>query len=128
MGAAKGIGRDRWIELTSLMERPGNQNLASELIESDEFKALESNGKFNLLFNALASKGRAAHKAIKPRAQATSWSPSDKLVAATIKNTGTGFNLVLKSKDAGKFGAYISANLDVLYRAFREGEAKQTGD
>jgi ParB family chromosome partitioning protein len=128
VGAAKGIGRDRWIELTSLMERPGNQNLASELIESGEFKALESNERFNLLFNALASKGRAARKAIKPRAQATSWSPSDKLVAATIKNTGTGFNLVLKSKDAGKFGAYISANLDVFYRAFREGEAKQTGD
>ncbi len=128
VGAAKGIGRDRWIELTSLMERPGNQNLASDLIESGEFKALESNERFNLLFNALASKGRAARKAIKPRAQATSWSPSDKLVAATIKNTGTGFNLVLKSKDAGKFGAYISANLDVFYRAFREGEAKQTGD
>jgi ParB family chromosome partitioning protein len=128
VGAAKAIGRDRWIDLTSLIERPGNQNKASDLVETDEFKALESNERFNVLYNSLNSKGNSAPKAIKPKAKSKSWTPADKSVAATITNTGAAFNLALKSKDAGKFGTYISNNLDALYRAFREAETKQTGD
>jgi ParB family transcriptional regulator, chromosome partitioning protein len=128
VGAAKGIGRDRWIELTTLIERPGNQNKAFELIGTAEFKALQSTERFNLLFSSLASKSKLAHKRAKPRAESRSWVPADKSVAATIRNTGTAFTLALKSKDAGKFGAYISDNLDAFYRAFRETETKETGD
>lgn len=128
VGAAKAIGRDRWIDLTSLIERPGNQNKALDVVKTDEFKALESNERFNVLYNSLNSKGNSARKSIKPKSKSKSWTPADKSVAATITNTGAAFNLALKSKDAGKFGTYISDNLDALYRAFREAETKQTGD
>jgi ParB family chromosome partitioning protein len=125
VGAAKAIGRDRWIELTSLIERPGNPNKALDVVKTDEFKALESNERFNVLYNSLNLKGNSARKSIKPKSK--SWNPADKSVAATITNTGASFNLALKSKDAGKFGTYISDNLDALYRAFREAETKKTG-
>jgi len=125
VGAAKAIGRDRWIELTSLIERPGNPNKALDVVKTNEFKALESNERFNVLYNSLNLKGNSARKSIKPKSK--SWTPADKSVAATITNTGASFNLALKSKDAGKFGTYISDNLDALYRAFREAETKKTG-
>jgi ParB family chromosome partitioning protein len=128
VGAAKGIGRDRWISLTSLIEKSGNQEKASELIGTEQFMALESNERFDFVFNSLNSMSKPARKAAKPRAESKFWAPADKSVAATIRNTGSAFDLTLKSKDAGKFGAYISANLDGLYLAFREAEQKKTGD
>ncbi|RVC98794.1 plasmid partitioning protein RepB, partial [Mesorhizobium sp. M7A.F.Ca.ET.027.02.1.1] len=42
--------------------------------------------------------------------------------------TGKAFTLAVKAKDASRFGAYLSENLEQLYRAFRDLEAKQTGD
>jgi ParB family transcriptional regulator, chromosome partitioning protein len=127
-GATKGIGRDRWINLASLIEKPGYQDKASELIGTEQFMAMESNERFNLLFDSLNSASKPARKAEKRRGEPKLWAPADKSVAATIRNTGTAFDLTLKSKDAGKFGAYISANLDALYLAFRDAEQKQTGD
>ncbi|MGN5756901.1 plasmid partitioning protein RepB C-terminal domain-containing protein, partial [Acinetobacter calcoaceticus] len=35
IGPAKGIGRDRWLELRKLVEKPGKKAAAAELIETD---------------------------------------------------------------------------------------------
>ena len=87
--------------------------------------AMELNERFNLLFDSLSSASKPTRKAEKRRGEPKLWAPADKSVAATIRNTGTAFDLTLKSKDAGKFGAYISANLDALYLAFRDAEQKR---
>ncbi|RWC92779.1 MAG: plasmid partitioning protein RepB, partial [Mesorhizobium sp.] len=59
---------------------------------------------------------------------AKSWAMAGKLVSVTTKDTGKAFTLAVKAKDASRFGAYLSENLEQLYRAFRDLEAKQTGD
>ena len=37
IGAAKGVGRDRWLEMTALIENPSNLAGAGEFIATDEF-------------------------------------------------------------------------------------------
>ncbi|MFD2051892.1 plasmid partitioning protein RepB [Mesorhizobium calcicola] len=129
VGPAKGIGRDRWLELRKLIENPKNTAVVNGFVFSEDFAAAESDDRFHLLFKFLngARPKRSVKKAIEPKNGRT-WAPEDKSVTATIKSTGNAFNLALKSKDARRFGEFISENLESLYRAFRESESVKTGD
>ncbi|TIT18457.1 MAG: plasmid partitioning protein RepB [Mesorhizobium sp.] len=127
IGAAKGIGRDRWLDLTLLIEKPSNLMKAEEFVETGEFKSAATDDRFNILFNFLKT-SRKPKKGAGASANAKSWSLAGKSVSVTTKDTGNAFTVALKAKDASRFGAYISENLEQLYRAFRELEEKQTGD
>jgi ParB family chromosome partitioning protein len=127
VGAAKGVGRDRWLDLTLLIEKPSNLKKAEELIETGEFKSAATDDRFNLLFDSLKT-SRKPKKGAGASASANSWSLAGKSVGVTTKDTGKAFTLALRAKDASRFGAYLSENLEQLYRAFRELEEKQTGD
>ena len=123
VGPAKGVGRDRRLELRKLVENPKNTGIAKSYVVSEDFTAADSDSRFNLLFNLLNGAGAKApvKKAIAPKNGRT-WTPDDKSITATIKTTGNAFSLALRSKDAHRFGDYISENLESLYRAFRETE------
>lgn len=129
IGPAKGIGRDRWLELRKLVENPKNTAIAKSYVASEDFAAADSDESFNLLFNFLngAKSKKAIRKALAPRNDRI-WGSADKSVAATIRNTGKAFNLALKAKGAAEFGEYISRNLDSLYEAFRASKNETTGD
>lgn len=130
VGPAKGVGRDRWLDLRKLIENPKNAARATEYANSSDFAAASSDQRFDLLFEFLRGGGRSkapVRKALTPRSQ-RSWTPPDKAVNATIRNTGKAFNLTLTARDAGAFGEYISANLEGLYEAFRTSERQSTGD
>lgn len=127
IGAAKGIGRDRWLKLTLLIEKPSNLVKAQEFVETEEFKSAATDDRFNLLFNSLKTP-RKPKKGAGASPNAKSWAMAGKLISVTTKDTGNAFTLAVKAKDASRFGAYLSENLEQLYRAFRDLEAKQTGD
>lgn len=127
IGAAPGIGRGRWEELTLRYLVKGNAEKAAEFVRKGRFLEAGSDERFNLLFAFLPPERSAAKRAVVAEPTIQAWAPADRSVSATIKNTGTAFNLQLKSKDAGRFGAYISDNLDVFYDAFRK-SLKSTGD
>ncbi|GGB06269.1 putative replication protein B [Brucella endophytica] len=122
IGPAKGVGRDRWLELRKLIERPKNTETALAFATSPEFAEAEQDQRFELLFNHLngASK-KPVKKAIQPR-PTRAWSAADNRVTGDIRNTGKSFNLALKARDAGRFGEYLAANLDRLYSEFRQTE------
>ncbi|WP_448954778.1 plasmid partitioning protein RepB [Labrys neptuniae] len=128
IGAAKTIGRDRWEELKKLLLRPGAAGQAADLLGSDAFKELDTPARFNQLLTQLQRARKPVRPAPTPDAVGN-WSPSDKRVAASYRNTGKAFSLSLKSKDAGEFGHYLSSNLEALYQAFREAKQRnQAGD
>jgi ParB family chromosome partitioning protein len=129
IGPAKGIGRDRWLELRKLVENPKNTAIAKSYVASEDFTAADSDERFNLLFNFLngTKSKKAIKKALAPRNDRT-WAAADRSVSATIKNTGKAFNLALTAKDAGEFGEYISEHLDGLYEAFKASKKEATGD
>lgn len=123
LGAAKGIGRDRWEELKKLVLIPANATKAIEFVGTEEFAAGQTKDEgFNLLLGHLKSPKKPSKPKAAPALKA--WVPVDKSVSVTAKSRPKGFSLDLTEKDAKPFGAWISSNLDSLYEAFRKSETK----
>lgn len=123
IGAAKGIGRDRWYELKMLLEKPSNLDKALDFIADGNFVEKSSDERFNALVSHLKQTRRPAGKP-----QEKSWSMANKSVSVTTKHTGKVFSLALKSKDAAAFGDYLSENLEQLYQAFSREDKNNAGD
>ncbi|AZO32377.1 plasmid partitioning protein RepB [Mesorhizobium sp. M1B.F.Ca.ET.045.04.1.1] len=118
IGAAKGIGRDRWLELRKLIDNPRNAAAAKEFITTDSFLSEDTDGRFNKLFDALHKGGKAVRKTIsKPVAK--SWAPSDKIVSVTTKIGPKDCTLKISKAEGKPFGEWISDNLDSLFEAYR---------
>jgi ParB family transcriptional regulator, chromosome partitioning protein len=126
VGAAKGVGRDRWEDLKKLVQVPANAVRAVEFVTSNGFGAAQSDERFNLLLNLLRVSKKPKKREGGPKTK--TWVPPDKSVTVVAKGTGKAFSLALKAKDGPRFGGWISENLDQLYRAFRESEKTTTGD
>lgn len=123
VGAAKGIGRDRWYELKILLEKPSSLEQASAFIQSEGFKAKAGDDRFNSLLAFVKSLGKQS----RPKTtKAQKWASDDNAVSAEIRNDGKTYTFALKAKDAGGFGDYIAENLADLYRAYR-GKQNQQG-
>lgn len=127
IGSAKATGRDRWWQLSKLLQVPGHRQRAAAFVASDEFMAEAGDSRFNALLEFLS---RSKREAKRPAASARkAWSPKDKSVTVDIRDTGKAFTLALKAKNASRFGAYIADNLEELYRSFKESETvTKTGD
>lgn len=121
IGAAKGIGRDRWLELAQLVERPDNLARAAAVIQESDFGAVSSENRFERVVAELKKVRRPG----KGSAAVASWQSQDQLVKAEYKITGKSFSLALKAKEAGKFGRFLSDNLERFYSEFREDENSQ---
>ncbi|MDX3977638.1 plasmid partitioning protein RepB [Shinella sp.] len=122
VGAAKGIGRDRWYELKNLLERPSTLEQASAFIQSDDFKAKTGDDRFNSLLAFVKSLGKQS----RPKtAKTQKWASDDRAISADIRNDGKTYTFALKAKNAAGFGDYIAENLAELYRAYRSKQDKQ---
>lgn len=118
LGAAKGVGRDRWEELKKLVQMPANAETALELVQSEAFVEAEGSQQFTVLIDGLKS---SRTKKAKPKQAAEKvWSLSEAAVKVTTKDSGRTFTLALKSKDASQFGAFLSGQLKRLYEEFQQ--------
>ncbi|ANL49703.1 plasmid partitioning protein RepB 2 (plasmid) [Rhizobium phaseoli] len=116
VGAAPGIGRRRWMALAQDWNGLTAARL-TKLIASQNFRAEESDRRFELLVAELA------RKEAKPEATEYDWKPkTGGKIAGRIKSAGNSFTIALKTGDAPDFGAYISRRLDELYEAYRAGK------
>ncbi|WP_295807591.1 plasmid partitioning protein RepB [uncultured Nitratireductor sp.] len=118
LGAAKGIGRDRWEDLKKIVQIPAKAAQALELVQSDAFLGLEEGDRFGVLIEKLKVSGARRPKKHPPAESA--WSLSNDAVKVSTKDNGKAFTLALKSKDASQFGAYLSNRLERLYQDFQE--------
>jgi ParB family chromosome partitioning protein len=116
IGAARGIGRDRWYELKILLERPANLAKAMAFIATDVFAGLKGDERFHGIVAHIKAAGRPAPT---KSVQVSKWMSGDKAVAAEIRSDGRNYTLSLKAKDASEFGDFIAENLAGLYQAFR---------
>jgi ParB family chromosome partitioning protein len=126
VGAAKGVGRDRWEEVKKLVADPTRASWAIDFVGSDAFRAMSVGGRFNALLEHLKKFKRPQRPASKPMEK--SWALAEKAVAVSTKDAGRAFTLSLKSKDASRFGAFLSEQLESLYQDFQRTETEQTGD
>lgn len=119
IGAAKGIGRDRWIELTTLIERPGNLDAAMGLISEEDFKEAESNERFVLLFEILKSNRKSIRKG-PVKSVPRPWAPNDKSASVSLSGTKRKAAITIKADYGLEFAEFITGRLDDLYEAFRQ--------
>jgi ParB family chromosome partitioning protein len=122
VGAAKGIGRDRWYELKTLLERPSNLEKAIAFIDGPAFQEFAADDRFNALLSHIKASGRLAPP---KQIRASKWSSDDKSVAVDVRSDGRTYTLALKAKDAVGFGDYLSENLTDLYTAYRSRNSQQ---
>lgn len=125
LGAAKSIGRDRWIELATLLENPHNQKKATAVVASEAFIKTVTEDRFDFLLREVKStkkpgkqKGRAGRE----------WTIAEGGVAATARASGRQFVLELKADNAADFGRYLSDRLDELYGSFLNERTLGKGD
>ncbi|CAN7729165.1 plasmid partitioning protein RepB [Rhizobium leguminosarum] len=116
VGAAKGIGRDRWYELKTLLDRPANLEKALAFLKTEEFTTKAGDDRFNVLLVHVKASGRSGPSR---QVRASKWISEDRAVAVDLKSDGRIFTLALKAKDAVGFGDFLSENLTDLYKAYR---------
>ena len=117
VGAAKGIGRDRWYELKNMLERPAALEHAMTYIQTEDFKARTGDDRFGALLTFV----KALSKQSRPKAvRKRKWASDDKSVSADMKSEGKSYTLSLKTKDAAGFGDFIADRLGDLYQAYRK--------
>ncbi|MBB4096039.1 plasmid partitioning protein RepB [Ochrobactrum pecoris] len=122
IGPAKGIGRDRWLELRKLIEIPGKKDAAEELLATQAFENASSGDRFEQLYGYLKGgrqKKPVTKAALRPGAN---WTASDKSVSAIIKQNGKSATLALGAANGPRFADWISRNLDQLYASFQNEE------
>lgn len=121
IGPAKGVGRDRWLQLRKLIDVPKNKALAEELIDEEEFARLAQGDRFEVLFKRLrAGKDKAVVKRsenIQPR---QIWNAKDNAVSVSRKATPKAVTLVLSSSNGIAFGDWITENIESLYETFQK--------
>ena len=124
IGAAPGVGRERWVELSLLAGKSSNTASVLEVVRESDFSALPSDERFATLYRALNKSARPVKK-VETSASKAKWQPADRSVSAEIKNTGKAFSLSMKAKNAGRFGEFLSERLDALYEQFLQQEGQQ---
>lgn len=123
IGPAKGIGRDRWLELRKLIEMPRNMDAVQIKIVDPSFEVATSIERFEQLITLL-KKGKTSKpikKALSDKSGST-WSSDDKFVSVVIKQGSKTATLAISAADGKDFAAWISSNLNTLYASFRETE------
>ena len=122
IGPAKGIGRDRWLELRKLIEIPGKKDAAEELLATSAFEKASSVDRFEQLYGYL--KGEKQKKPVTKAARrpGASWTATDKSVSVVIKQNGKSATLALSAANGPRFADWLSRNLDQLYASFQSEE------
>jgi len=121
IGAAKGIGRDRWDELKRLLLPPAKLEQARQFVGEARFQELASPERCLALLEELKRKGRRARP---KNTSEKKWSLADNKMSVTTKHAANGFSLSLKATDADAFGAYLSGQLEELYAEFQRQQKK----
>ncbi|MGV1793671.1 plasmid partitioning protein RepB [Rhizobium sp. A37_96] len=121
IGPAKGVGRDRWLQLRKLIDVPKNKALAEEVVGEAEFNSLGQAERFEAVFKRLrSSKGKTTVKRsenIQPREV---WNARDNAVSVSRKATPKAVTLVLSSSNGIAFGDWITKNIESLYETFQK--------
>lgn len=117
IGGAKSPGRDRWYELKLLLEKPTNLEAIRNVLTQTDLAGLNGDARFAFVMDALLRKKPSGAARLSKKVK---WSPSDRAVAAEIRNDGKNYTLALKAKDAVGFGEFIAASLDRLYADYRQ--------
>ena len=129
IGPARGIGRDRWLDLAQMLEVPDALAVARSCVATADFPAAPSDARFEQLQAALKARpARSRRTGSASRTRQTRWQPADQSLAAEMTDSGRSFALAFRSRDGVAFGRFLAENLDQLYATFRGHGTDKTQD
>lgn len=126
IGAARGIGRDRWYDLSTKLKAL-NSSDTDDLMSHEEFKSAASDVRFAKLYDAVKMASKPAKKS-KTASAVNAWAPLDKSVSVTSKAKAKSYEIELTNQEAKPFGEWISSRLDRLFDEYRQTIKQNTGD
>jgi ParB family chromosome partitioning protein len=112
IGPAPRIGRSRWIALSKLIGHSGNLKKLNGLLDSDSFKSLTSDRRFEALFTSLAAQKDTV-------LSNEHWSNPAGRRVVTIQRRPTRTTFIFNESLEPAFGEYVAENLGELYSQFR---------
>lgn len=122
IGPAPKIGRPRWTDLSDRLERLDAEASLRDLVSSDDFRALESDGRFARVLAAVTEP--ATLRARKPSVLKDTTGRK----VATIERGPTRLAVVIQSRKGLPFGEWLAERLPDLHRQFEEREKGGAGD
>lgn len=129
IGPATSVGRDRWYELAVCLRDLATRNEAIEIIERQDFSNLDSNERFELIWNQSVTNAPKRDQAPQPRRSGMNWQPGDHSLNVATKATKNTLTIELHKPEGIRFGNWITQNLETLYGEFRRLEStNETGD
>lgn len=117
IGPAVKAGRARWSALVEALAKPRATAKIDDTVSSERFRAADSDTRFGLVFNALASTERST--------RGEAWSTPEGRRAARIERRGTQTAITFDEKRVPDFAAFVAGRLDALYTEFAN---EQGGD
>jgi ParB family transcriptional regulator, chromosome partitioning protein len=115
---ARGVGRDRWHDLSTRLDDEDIERRALTRIGSEDYRVADPDQRFMLLERLTRDRPAAASAERPAKAEARIWARADGAVKAEIREDGKNFVIGLKARRAAAFGQYLVSNLDRLYEAF----------
>jgi ParB family chromosome partitioning protein len=120
LGAARGVGRDRWEEAKKLLQVPANAAAAAEFVASPAFPGAEDEGQ---RFNALLAFLKRARRAGKQRSvKPSEWVAPDRRLTVAVKRRAAGLMIDFTEENAKPFGAWLTRRLDDLYAEYQRNQ------
>lgn len=126
LGAAKGIGRDRWEELKKVIASPALSERAVTYVLSPEFQSVPSQERFNVIVHHLKKSRRLVRIGQLPEKQV--WSSKDNQVRVQLEEKGKTATLILQATEGRDFAVFINERLAVLYEEFSRARPLKTGE
>jgi ParB family chromosome partitioning protein len=118
IGAAPSIGRDRWVELSTHLERSGATACARAAAAEATFKDLASDDRFNRVFAAVSPKAAKAQPAIPLKTK-------DGARFGHFNEHGRAMVVSIDKKVAGDFASYLIDALPEIYATFKRADDAQ---
>lgn len=126
LGAAKGVGRDRWEELKKTVLNPSIATRAQEIVKTADFRLSEE--PFSFILNALRQQDKKGRNKTPSTSRANVWATDDKSVSVASKATPKSMTMEFSNSKGKAFGEWISSRLNGLYDEFNKSNTTETGE
>ena len=125
VGAAKNIGRDKWLSLRQIVLNPHFLERALAHISNEDFKNLDEHSRFDNLHQYLVKYQKKSTAKTKANAQklGKAWQSMDKKIDVGIKPKAKAISLEFQSQESKAFGEWISEQLPMLYEDYLKNKA-----
>lgn len=113
IGSAPSVGRDRWVELSTQLERSGAMADARAVAAEPSFQGLSSDDRFSRVLAAVTPKSARTQRQTVLKAR-------DGARFGYFKEDARNVSVSIDKKIAGDFASHLLTTLPELYAAFRQ--------